>query len=337
MRADQTPGEATLRDYRERMLRVLVHIQQHLDDALGLDELARVACFSPYHFHRLFTGMVGESVKGHVRRLRLERAATQLKRSARPVTAIALDAGYDTPEAFTRAFKAGFGAAPSRFRSQRRVTAGVPAPSGVHFREDRRVSRFRTCTSGIQTLNVTIKSLPPLRVAFMRHVGPYSEVGRMWDRLLPLLAKDGWIAGDAQFIGICHDDPEVTPPAKLRYDACVTVDASFVPAGEVGVQVLPGGDYAMTTHIGPYARLGETYSVLFGQWLPQSGRDLRSSPCFEVYLNAPDSTDPEDLITDIYLPLEPSRAERRMGCSLEAKLQRSTFNAQRSTRRFAER
>ena len=139
----------------------------------------------------------------------------------------------------------------------------------------------------------------------MRHVGPYAEVGATWDKLLPFLGKEGWLGGKSQFIGICHDDPEVTPQDKIRYDACVSVDETFVASGEIGVQVIAGGDYAITTHFGPYHKLGQTYAKLLGQWLPRSGRELRASPCFEVYLNEPQSTEPEDLLTDIYAPLEP--------------------------------
>ena len=153
-------------------------------------------------------------------------------------------------------------------------------------------------------MDVKIKPMPSLRVAFMRHVGPYSTVGATWDKFLPVLGKDGRLGGDCMMIGMCHDDPGVTPPERIRYDACVTVDESFVPEGDIGVQVIAGGDYAMTTHFGPYQKLGETYSQLFGQWLPRSRRELRSAPSFEVYLNDPQTTDPEDLLTDIYVPLK---------------------------------
>ena len=91
----------------------------------------------------------------------------------------------------------------------------------------------------------------------------------------------------------------------------MSVDESFVPVGEIGVQVIPGGDYAMTTHFGPYRKLGDTYAKLLGQWLPRSGRELRAAPCFEVYLNDPQSTDPEDLLTDIHAPLENKTRSRK--------------------------
>jgi len=75
----------TLLLYKECLSRVLVHIQHHLDEPLALDELAHLACPSPYHFHHVFSGMTGETLAGHIRRLRLERAATRLKLSANPV------------------------------------------------------------------------------------------------------------------------------------------------------------------------------------------------------------------------------------------------------------
>lgn len=296
---------ATLNDYKRRLLRVLVHIQAHLDESLGLEELAGLACFSPYHFHRIFKGLTGESVKEHVRRLRLERAASRLKLGALPVTHIALEAGYESHEAFTRSFRSAFGASPSQYRSSRRPSRPAAVPSGLHYGEGRPLSHFKSIQPGGKKMEVKIVKREPLRVAFMRHVGPYAEVGATWDRLLPVLGKEGLLGGDALLLGICHDDPEVTPPERIRYDACVSVDDDFAPAGDIGVQVVPGGEYALTTHFGPYHKVGETYTKLLGQWLPRSGRELRSSPCFEVYLNDPQSTEPEDLLTDLYAPLEP--------------------------------
>lgn len=265
----------TLQDYKRRLLRVLVHIQGHLDEALKLEELAALACFSPYHFHRIFKGMVGESVMEHVRRLRLERAAARLKLSHARVTRIAFDAGYESHEAFTRSFHALFGASPSQFRSSRKPRL-LPAPSGLHYADGRAVGRFKTLQPGGKRMEVKIQQLEPMRVAFMRHVGPYSTVGATWDRLLPFLGQEGWLGGEPRFIGICHDDPEVTPPDRIRYDACVSVDETFVAAGEIGVQVIPGDDYAVTTHFGPYHKLGGTYAKLLGQWLP--GADASCAP-----------------------------------------------------------
>lgn len=300
---------ATLEQYRERMLAVLIHIQKHLDEDPSLEELARVACFSPYHFHRIFRGMVGESVKEHIRRLRLERAAVQLKLTDRPVTDIALEAGYEAHESFTRAFRALMGASPSGFRGAMGRPALAAAPSGVHYEEAGRCREFEPMESGGKTMDVRIKSFDPMRVAFVRHVGPYDQCGAAWEKLCSFLGRRGHLGPNARFYGLCHDDPDVTPPEKIRYDACVAVGESFEPQGEIGVQTIAGGDYAVATHYGPYAKLSESYAMLLGQWLPRSGRALRSAPSFELYVNDPNTTAPEDLVTQIHSPLEPAEGK----------------------------
>lgn len=124
---------ATEKDYHERIVRTLVYMQQRLDDDLTLEEAAGVAAFSAFHFHRVFRGLVGEPFKEHIRCLRLERAAQRLKRLDEPVTGLALDAGFETHEAFTRAFKAMFGTSPSDYRAAHKPAPD--SPSGTHFEE----------------------------------------------------------------------------------------------------------------------------------------------------------------------------------------------------------
>lgn len=292
----------TEQTYQERILRVLMHIQNHLDEALLLDELAAVAHFSPYHFHRVFQGMVGETVMAHIRRLRLERAAVRLELSDQLIARIAFDAGFETHEAFTRAFRAMFGESPSRFRELRQSVTPLPVPSGVHYTSDGVLATF-TPLQGGPPVDVTIKQLDEQRVAFMRHVGPYHEVGPTWERLCMWAGQKGLMGPNVRMLGICHDNPEITPPDKIRYDACIVVDSSLQAEGEVGVQTVAGGEYAIVVHKGPYENLTQTYMQLYGQWLPSQGREIRSSPCFEVYLNDPQSTPPEELLTEINVPL----------------------------------
>lgn len=291
----------TLTDYKQRMERVLNHIGSHLDDTLSLDELAAQACFSPYHFHRVFTGMIGETVKDYVRRLRLERAAQCLQQKNSTVTMVAFDAGYDSPEAFARAFHTVFGCSPSQYRSE--VRSIHSSLSGVHF-SDGTIRHFRSHRRN-KAMQVSIKHLAAQRVAFVSHLGPYENVGQAWSILCTGLGRHGYLGGDTALFGICYDDPAVTPPDKIRYDACATISADFIPTAEIGVKWVEGGDFAVTTHKGPYHEVGKVYAALYGQWLPRSGREMRNAPALEFYLNDPNSTEPRELLTDIYAPLLP--------------------------------
>jgi AraC family transcriptional regulator len=294
----------TLQDHKERLLRVLIYIQQNLDQNLSLETLAEVAHYSRYHFHRIFRGMVGESLHAHIRRIKLERAASRLRFTDQTVIDIAFDTGYETHEAFTRAFRAMTGLTPSAFRVQRGKLPWESAPSGVHY-QPTELGDFILFESGGSKMDVKIDTVEPMRVAFVRHIGPYNECGKAWEKIMTYMGAKGWLGPGCKMLGVCYDDPEVTPANKIRYDACVTVEKDFQPEGDIGVQTLTGGEFAMTTHHGSYDKLGETYAKLHGQWMPRSGRTFRSAPCYEVYLNDPESTEPEELLTDIYAPLEP--------------------------------
>lgn len=199
-----------------------------------------------------------------------------------------------------------FGVPPSHYRTERRPLVYPDIDSDVHYMPDAGALIFTPKPTGESLMEVTIEQLTPMRVAFMRHTGPYHEVGPTWQAFCAWAGRRGLLGPESRLFGLCHDDPEVTPADHIRYDTCLVVDESFQPEGNVGLQTIAGGDYAKVTHHGPYENLKDTYAALCGQWLPQSGRELRSSPGIEVYRNDPTHTRPEDLLTDIFMPLEPA-------------------------------
>jgi len=294
----------THKSYLTRIVNVLNYIQQNLDNELTLEELAEQACFSRYHFHRIFSGMLGESVKELVRRLRLERAAVQLQTSQQSILQISLAAGYESDMSFSRAFKAKTGLLPSAFRKSLKARYPCLAKNTIRYVTNEHISSFEALINEELTMKVMIKQLDDILVAYVDHIGPYQECGKAWDTLCGELAPQGLLGGDAKMIGVSYDDPDVVPADKLRYQACVSISEVFSTPEQVKFNTIAGGRYAMTTHIGPYEKLAETYRQFFGQWLSQSDNEAEDKPCIEIYLNDPESTDPEELITDIYLPLK---------------------------------
>jgi AraC family transcriptional regulator len=317
--------KTTWKDYNERILRVLTHIQGHLDEALDLEELAQVACFSSFHFHRVFAAMTGETIADHVRRLRLERAAMELRSGAKQVIQVALDAGYEAHEAFTRAFKAAYGVAPAELRRATGPIAILAAPSGVHFRPGVPLTTFNTNHISKKFMKVIARKIKPMRVAYLRHVGPYENVKPTWFDLMARLSADKQIRKRSVFIGIGHDNPAVTPAAELRYDACITVDAEYEPKKPVELQTIVGGDYAVAKNC-PVGKIKDAFQYLYGKWLARSSRELRPLPGFMVFVGARDAVARRKQRVDIYMPLQPKRPLNK---AEQMKIQVTTLEPQR--------
>lgn len=287
---------ANFESNRHRILRVQLYIEGHIDDELPLKRLAEVAHLSPYHFHRIFRAVVGEGVAEYVRRIRLERAAIALKVTTSPVTTVAFNAGYGSHEAFTRAFRRQYGVSPSDFRNGHTSTR--------HNRISDTTSQMMTSQTQGREARTTI--LPAMRVAFLRHTGPYKEAGATFQKMMGWAFSKGLFNPQTKVLSISHDDPEVTPADKTRLDCCVTVDEGFTPEGEVAVQTIPGGEYVVLTHRGSYKGLADSYRWLYGDWLSTSGREFANRPPFEIYVNNPSDTPEDDLVTEICVLLQPA-------------------------------
>ncbi len=306
---------ATLTHYEALVLQALKRVAASLDEALDLQALAAPACMAPLHFHRVFRGLVGETPLQLHRRLRLERAAWRL--AARPeesVLHIALEAGYETHEAFTRAFREAFGRSPTEQRAL--AAAGGRAPShrlqaacGVHAAgpavEFPAEAAALFTHLGAPAMDVSIEIRNEIRVAALAHVGPYNTIGAAFERLGELAGPAGLLSTPAALmIAIYHDDPETTPAAQLRSAACVSVGSkAAIPAPLLELR-LPAGRWASTLHRGPYAGLGDSWQRLLGQWLPSSGLRMGAGDCCEVYLNLPGAVPEQDLRTLLCVPVE---------------------------------
>lgn len=293
--------------YEQILLNTLIHIQTHLDGDLALDTLAEQAGFSSYHFHRTFTEFVGEPLRRHVRRLRLEHAAYRLKISQDTILRIALDVGYQSHEAFGRAFKRHFGVTPSTFRRdflraarRRRGESGAIAPPG----------RATPAVYGAQPPHVRLERVRPLLVAFIRHTGPYdavaapgSPLSALWDALFEWARPHGLAGDDTLLIGIPQDDPTVTPPERQRFDVAIHVPAFHKPQGNVGLQTLSPGLYAVGRHYGPFTHLADTYAHIYASAVASGKHRLRPVPPFEIYAHTRVRDDLDIRYTDVYMPV----------------------------------
>ena len=147
--------------------------------------------------------------------------------------------------------------------------------------------------------------MPGLRVGAVRHVGSYMDISRAFGKLGELVERAKvQRTPDMMMLAIYYDDPQSTPAAKLRSDAALSFPRGAKLPKELTEQTVPAGRYARTTHVGPYNTLDGAWQRLIGEWLPTSGERMRNSPSYEIYRNSPETTKPQDLRTDLYIPLE---------------------------------
>lgn len=297
--------------YELAVQRAVEQVLQNLDRALDLQALARTAALSPFHFHRVFRGMLGETPLELHRRLRMERAAWCLLHGDEPVTAIAFAAGYETHESFTRAFRALYDSSPSEFRQRRsdpRLGCAEPrieiaAPSGIHFEAQPSQRPLIQFLRGGPVMDVRIQEMPELRVATVAHVGPYNQIPQAFAQLGQIAGPAGLFGPQSAMLAIYHDDPDTTPAAELRSEAAIVVAPDAVLPGGLGERRIPAGRYATLTHVGPYEKLGDAWARLVGQWLPNSGHRMADGVSYEIYRNTPADAPKDQLVTELYIPL----------------------------------
>lgn len=290
--------------YTARINRVVDHISTHLAETLDLQTLAGVAHFSPWHFHRVFQGMTGETLADCVRRLRLEAAAQRLLGTPPlPALHVAIDAGFASAEVFSRAFRLHFGMTPTEWRRGRwRDWAAHHQHelSKIHQAVHKNYQDLLPTLFKDQghwpvgpvkpfeqeaEMDVTIKHLPAVRLAYMRYTGPYGTPGipQLWERFARWCGSAGLMEPRRRMYGLPQDNPEITPADKCRYDCCIEVDDSFRPQGEVGVETFGGGRYACARYQGTGADIHKAWMQMYSGWLPASGYVADDKPCVELY------------------------------------------------------
>jgi AraC family transcriptional regulator len=308
------------REYQQRINRVLDFIEKNIAQDLNLNDIAAVAHFSPYHFHRIFKAMTGESLNRFIQRVRVEKAAQLLlgKKSA-SITEIALDCGYSGSDAFARAFREAFGMSATQWRknvhekSKNRQAGGngrQASDSSLWYIDYvKQQWRIEMKTERTMDVNVRVEPQPEMTVAYVRHIGPYAGdealFGRLFGRLFQWAGAHGVLSNpDLKVLTIYHDDPDITEPEKLRISVCVTVPKDTAVEGDIGKMNIPAGLYAMGHFEISTDQYGQAWKTMCGDWLPQSGYEPGDGFPYELMLNDP-AKDPEGKhIIEICLPVK---------------------------------
>ena len=292
------PVELSLR----RINRVVDMVEANLSENLVLDDLARAAAFSRFHFHRVFHEHYGETPKEYVQRRRLELGAWLLHYSTGSIARVAQRCGFATADGFARAFRRRFGMSPLDWRTDgfgQRLLRHLPPES----------------MENPDAWQVRIERLTERRVAYHRQMGPYGlNTGRQWENVTTWMGT--WQLHGATRYGMGLDDPVITPPEQCRYDICVELPADFAVNPRTPVKVIPAGLYAVLRYEGPPTGSSQAWLWLMEKWLPASGYQMEKMFHFERYTAGTPNPDVDRQNCDlcVALAIEPSLIAPQFNC-----------------------
>lgn len=276
-------------EYYKAINKAVDYINDHLSQNIILTDLAEIANISEYHFHRIFRAVMNESPGDYIQRLRLEKAAFKLQTTQSTLEQIAEQTGYQSSQALSKAFKKRFGISPSVYRARPDdLTSPMQEPIRNMF------------------IIPQIKVVKPKEIFYLRVTNPFKTSDaflKAWDKLTAYIGTDIIPNENYEFFCLSRDISTITHPENYRMYVCISTQKDVKPKGKLGKQTIGGGLYAVFTYKGPYKNLRDIYCNIYRYWIPKSNYQLRDNISFEKYLNSPLLVDRNELLTEIYIPV----------------------------------
>jgi AraC family transcriptional regulator len=287
-------------EYSRRIDRVIDYLRENLHRPVKVGELAHVACFSEFHFHRIFGAVSGETLNNFTNRLRLEKATRLLRYSDQSLTDIALDCGFSSSAAFSRAFRCGYDTSPSQFRKSGEIKKSKICKElfpkeeyGLPMSAEEKRAAFP----------VRLIDIPERQVAYIRVTNAF-EMDKVLAALKTVIkwAKSQDIFSQGILFGMTVDDPHVT------------LASSFPPECMEGVSqlIMPAMRYAAIKVSGDIHKVATAWDYLYRDWLINSVHEPEHAPALEVFLDKENATDWSHFELELCLPVRKLAAMRRL-------------------------
>ena len=275
--------------YQAKINRVYDFLHQHRFQSYSLNQLSQIANISPFHFHRIFKALSGETIGEYIVRLKLGAACKLLKHTKNNISQIAYDVGFETPAGLSKAFKKRYNISPTKFRISNSIYETLP-PINKEY---------------LDIHEPVILDLKEQIVAYSRYIGSYQNIdyADSFNKLEEFFTENNLWCDNCYQIGICYDDPDITAEQLCRYDICLSTNKPFTPNDSIGKIVIPVGKFAVFTHCGSLSDIEKTYNTIYGKWLLNSPYEVRDSLTYDKFIdNIPDVTN-RHIKTEIYIPI----------------------------------
>lgn len=308
--------EISINDYKSRINSVILYIEKNMDKPLSLDDIARHANFSPFHFHRIFTALEGETPAGFILRVRVEKVARLLQEQKNAsITEIAYRCGFNNYTSFNRAFKKYFGVTAQEFRKLEKAVFAKDKQfynakgelldrtgKTIHY-EKAGISSFGNDTI-MQDADIQVRWMPPFQVAYIRFVGDFYQIGETYDKLIGWASQNDLLhlEGSA-FFTVYHDDPSVTKMDKLLQSVCITIPDNFKPGSPVSKMVIDEGKYLVGYFKLSDMEFEKAWNTMY-QTLIGEGYTFRNANIYEMYKTADNTPLSQPHKVHLCIPIE---------------------------------
>lgn len=303
--------------YIARINWVMDYINNNIDSTIDLSVMANIALFSPYHFHRIFTFITGETPKHFLLRIRLEKVASHLQNNTKDsIQEIAFQYGFTNISSFSRAFKSYFKINAKEFR---KLDKAIFIKNGIRYSKNGKliskisknieeksdhICYIKQNELVIMNTKIEIKQMPELHLIYCRHMGAFNKIGLAYDKLFKWATPKNLITPTTKTVTVYQDDPSVTDIEKVRQDACITVENDVKVEGEIGKSTVPGGKYAVGHFEINENEFEKSWNTMC-LWLTESGYQPSGSCSYELYHNNHDEHPEKKFILDICIPIKP--------------------------------
>ncbi|MCK5831647.1 MAG: GyrI-like domain-containing protein, partial [Methylococcales bacterium] len=262
-----------------------LYLAKRFDSQVDLHRLAEEACLSPYHFHRIYTVIVGETIAKTIRRLRLQRAGADLLSSDTEISFVAKASGYSCVPSFCRAFRNEYGVAPATYRKKGGLSTDPQYSKKTQYQ-------------------VKIENILSIPVIALSHKGEYCDITYSFERLINWALGNRKIECKSKVFSIIYDDPALITSSKLNSDACISVSKSQIAEKPYYETEISGGYYAVVTIYGPFHEVESVFDWLLKSWLPSTNKELSERPCFVEHIGNPRTTVSAQLCSRVHVPLK---------------------------------
>ncbi len=299
----------TKHEYLKRINHVMGYIENNLDKDLDLEGLSNKAFYSSFHFHRIFSTIVGETLHAFIVRKRIERIASILAvGTTESYVDLAYAYGFNSASSFSRAFKKYYGISPTEYKEKgirennKNGIASIDSPNYI---------------CGIDSLitwmkmnaHIEVLDLPAITLAGIMHLGKPEQINQTYERLFKwVTSKEAEMLPDCKVVTLYHDNPKITESSKIRQSACVTVRENCLVDGDVVKMDIQKGRFVVGHFVISPDQFQKAWDSLC-VWVLENGYAFRDGDFFEVYRNDYRKHPERKFIVDLCVPIKSGKSE----------------------------